>query len=448
MGGSLGLGAILIILVAAWVFLLFWMFRPPAPKFSQLIAFLMFLGVSAALGYLFYTEVLDKNPNPIKVWLAHNMSEDKFIDLGYVVPGVFDHLDYVERIDTDVKTSDKNEESAAPDEWLVFYKYDVVNAGTAWPGGPYGATIYEPDGCRPPSILAFELVPVSYDYLGEDQVSVRVENIIRYRDPQSNLLDRPEVVITGRTRGVVTDVNIFRKVGLKVDYCQTWRQEGKPPTGLLLTSPFSYQNIGSFRGNYRVWISNSEADKSTVTTWDRGGFERSQLTIRRQYRPGDNGSYFRSDRQELWDPVEYSLDFGPGQPDLVSQVYYPEKAVLAFYLNLTKDEEQLKKANGYLSPTAQDVYDIESDPFGLAVPRKDLARVLVWEIRYHPDIGAEQEHQDREVVVTVVGVDKYGNIDRDHPCQVTWRIIGVTNPQALPYGCEWRLDSYRSSCQP
>jgi len=31
---------------------------------------------------------------------------------------------------------------------------------------------------------------------------------------------------------------------------------------------------------------------------------------------------------------------------------------------------------------------------------------------------------------------------------VTWRVIGVPNDRALPYGCEWRLDSYESTCQP
>ena len=95
-----------------------------------------------------------------------------------------------------------------------------------------------------------------------------------------------------------------------------------------------------------------------------------------------------------------------------------------------------------------DPFGLSTDPASVARARGELARVLVWEIRYEPDVEAEQQHEARTVEATVVGVDKDGNIDYAHPCQVTWRVVGITNPQAQPYGCEWRLDSYVSSCQP
>ena len=88
-------------------------------------------------------------------------------------------LDYIHRIDADGEGTTSDSETG--DQWLAFYKYDVVTFEDRAPGGPFGASIYEPDGCRPPSILAFELVPVSYDYLGQDAVDVRVANIIKYR---------------------------------------------------------------------------------------------------------------------------------------------------------------------------------------------------------------------------------------------------------------------------
>jgi hypothetical protein len=452
MGGTIGLGVVLIILIVAWVFFLFWTFRQPSPRIGQLITFLGLLGVSAALGFLFLVEVLGWNPNPLKVNVSRFLTEDKTIYLGEIVPGLYD-LDYIHRIDADGEGASSGSDTG--NQWLAFYKYDVATFEDRAPGGPFGASIYEPDGCRPPSILAFELVPVSYDYLGQDSAEVRVGNIIPYADPMSNGLDRPEVIISGRTRGVVTDLNIFRKAGIKQDRCLPWRKDASYPTALQLTSPFNYQNVGSFRGSYRVQLSGSEGDPSTVTIWDSGGFERSQLTIRKQYRPGPNGSYLRPEGQELWAPVEYSLDFGPGQPDLIPQVYYPEKAVLAFYLNLTKDQALLDTAKEYLSPRAQQEYDMRADPFGLSTDpasvaraRGELARVLVWEIRYEPDVEAEQQHEARMVEATVVGVDEAGNIDYAHPCQVIWRVVGISNPQAQPYGCEWRLDSYVSSCQP
>ena len=418
----------------------------------QLLSFLGLLGVSAILGLMFLVEVLKWNPNPLKVNLSRFLTEDKTIYLGDIVPGLYD-LDYIHRIDADGEGTTSDSETG--DQWLAFYKYDVVTFEDRAPGGPFGASIYEPDGCRPPSILAFELVPVSYDYLGQDAVDVRVANIIQYADPMSNSLDRPEVIISGETRGVVTDLNFFRKAGIKQDQCLPWRKDSSYPTALQLTSPFNYQNVGSFRGSYKVELSEGEDDPDTVTVWDSGGFERSQFTVRKQYRPGPNGSYLRPEGQDLWAPVEYSLDFGPGQPDRIPQVYYPEKAVLAFYLNLTKDQALLDEAEQYLSPRAQQEYDMRTDPFGLSTDpasvaraRGELARVLVWEIRYEPDVEAEQQHEARTVEATVVGVDKDGNIDYAHPCQVTWRVVGITNPQAQPYGCEWRLDSYVSSCQP
>jgi hypothetical protein len=70
-----------------------------------------------------------------------------------------------------------------------------------------------------------------------------------------------------------------------------------------------------------------------------------------------------------------------------------------------------------------------------------MDHAVVWEIRYVPSVEEERAHQDRLVTVVAVGVDANG-MDEDHPCQVTWRVVGVTDPSAMPYGCEWRLDNY------
>ena len=434
-------GILLLGLFLAWMVLAVLTFRPPdTPKISRLVFFLLWLGTSFLLGYFFLIKVFGFNPNPYKVEIARRLTSDKTIYLGDLVPGLYD-LDYISRVDTD------GEDETIKQEWLAFYQYDVTTSSEGAKKGPYGGAIYDYDNCRPPAILSYELVPISYDYLGQDAVSPQVENIISYADPVSGGKDRPELIMNGSTRGVVTDLNVFRKTGVALDCFQVQQWRIVHP-GETFPNPLRYENIGSFRGNYRV-----SRDGATVTVVDRSPFERSQIAIRRQYRP-ENGSYFRPGTQTLLNPVEYSLIFGPGQPDQVPQVYYPEKAVLAFYLNLTKDETQLKTAEGYLSEGAKQAYDIQTDPFGLstdpnsvAKARDKLARVLVWEIRYQPDIAAEQLHQDRQVTVIVTGVDKDGNIDYAHPCQVTWKVVGRPNPQALPYGCEWALDLYRSSCQ-
>lgn len=426
---------VLALLGLVWVVLLILTFRAPgAPRVTRLILFQFLLLVSLILGYIFLVVVFEFNPNPIRVRIARLMTFDRMIYLEDFVPGLYD-LSYIKRLDTD------GADERIPEEWVARYQYDVSTPEGGAPEGPFGAAIYDYDECRPPAILSYELVPVSYDYLAQDALDIQSGNIIRYADPVSSGQDRLEVIANGKTRGIVTDLNIFRKTGVDLDCFQMQQWRATHP-GEAFPNPYRYENIGSFRGNYRV-----DRNNDTVTVIDRSPFERSQITIRRQYRPL-RGSYFEPGTQVLLPPVESTLAFGPGEPDQVSQVYYPEKTVLAFYQNLTKDKAQLEKANGYLSSDAQAIFEIKTDSFGLAMPRSDLARVLVLQIRYVPDIQAEQLHQEREVTVDVVGVDTDGRIDWDNACQVTWGIIGAPKAGALPYNCEWQLDWYQSTCAP
>ncbi len=426
-------GILLLILVFAWLVLAILTFRPPdMPKLTRLLFFQAWLVVSFLLTYFFLVRVFDWNPNPLRVQIARALMFNKFIYLGDIVPGLYD-LDYVHRLDTD------DVEETIREEWVATYQYDVVTQQSGAQSGPFGAAIYDFDACRPPAMLSYELVPVSYDYLAQDALRLVVENAIPYADPISASQDFPEVFTNGATQGVVTDLNVFRRTGIALDCLQRRDWQALHP-GEAFPNPVRYQNIGSFRGNYRI-----ERNGATVTVVDRSPFERSQITIRRQFRP-ENGSYYRPGTQALLDPVEYTLAFGPGRPDQIPQVYYPEKTVLAFYLNLSQDKEQLAEANSYLSPDAQALFDIQTDQFGLAMPRNELVRVLVWQIRYEPNVTAEQLHEDRQVTVEVVGIDKAGNIDYAHPCQVTWQIVGLKNASALPYGCEWRLERYQGNC--
>ncbi len=428
---------LILVLALTWLVLLFLTFRAPAPKLDRLFFFVLLLGVSGFLAYVFLVNVFGYNPNPTRVNIANRLTQNKFIDLIQIVPGVYD-LDYIQRVDTDSATEE------IVNEWFVFYQYDVhenpqqKNYQRRYQG-PFGAAIYDYDGCRPPAILSYELIPVSYDFLGQDSATVAVENIVDYKDPLSANQNRPEVIVNGFTRGVVTDLNIFRKVGVQLD-CHQWQQWRETHAGEAFPNPIRYENVGSFRGNHSV-----SRNVDTVSVFDRAPFERSQITIRRDYRPLD-GSYFRSGTQVLLDPVEFTLTFGAGRPDDIPQVYYPEKTVLAFYLSLGKDQANLDLAESYLSPDARKIFDIKTNQFGLHMPRSELAKVLVWEIRYEPNIEAERLHLNREVTVTVVGKDTQGQIDYAHPCQVTWEISGLENPAALPYGCEWTLEGYRSNC--
>jgi hypothetical protein len=428
------LGLILGGLALAWVVLFFITFRAPAPRVSQLLAFVGVLIVTGILAYFFVVRIMGVNPNPARVWMARELMYDRMIYLGDIVPGIYDLSD-IERLDTD------EVEEPIAEEWVAYFQYDVRQAAENVFVGPFGAAIYDYNNCRPPAILSFPLVPVAYDYLGQNGIVAVVENIIAYPDPVSSGKDLPEVIVVGYTRGVATDLNVFRRQGvpLSCDDAQAWQADHP---GISFPNPLRYQNIGSFRANESVRRSGA-----VVIVRDRSPFERSQIVIQRHYRP-QNGSYYLPGTETLLDPVEASLAFSSGLPEALTQVYYPEKTVLAFYNLLGKDAANLERAEDLLSADAQAIYDIETDQFGVHMSRADLARVLVREIRYVPDAEAERLHQTREVTVAVLGVDADGNIDYAHPCEVTWSVVGVENPAAQPFGCEWRLETYWSTCVP
>jgi hypothetical protein len=147
----------------------------------------------------------------------------------------------------------------------------------------------------------------------------------------------------------------------------------------------------------------------------------------------------------LYPPTETGVDFVYGLPVTATQLYYPEKAVLAFYLNLEQDN---RAAKAYLTEDAQDRYPINTHDFGLALPRDQLARVLVKELSYAPNVAEEQLHRPRDVSIVVVGVRTDGYVDEANPRRVTWRVAGVRREGALPYNCEWRLDEIVSVTSP
>ena len=67
------------------------------------------------------------------------------------------------------------------------------------------------------------------------------------------------MIINGFTRGAVTDLNIFRKVGVRQNCFQRQQWLAAHP-GEAFPNPFRYENVGSFRGNYLIW-----RDGHTVT---------------------------------------------------------------------------------------------------------------------------------------------------------------------------------------
>jgi hypothetical protein len=115
-------------------------------------------------------------------------------------------------------------------------------------------------------------------------------------------------------------------------------------------------------------------------------------------------------------------------------VYYPEKTVLAFFLDLGPDPDA---AMSYVcAGKGRTTYRPED--FGLTLPLNKLAKVVVCELAYNPDVLGEQNHNDQFVNAKVVEVAKTGG---SNDCalahEVRCQVIAEQNPAALPYGCEW-----------
>jgi hypothetical protein len=366
------------------------------------------------------------------------LTKDRMIYLGDIAPGL-DDLDMIRRIDTDW---DKDEE--IPEEWLAIYRYDRVIRDDQVTGGPFGAAIYDIDLCRPPAVLSYELIPVDYDYLAQDSIrftgdpkkdDVIVENIIEKPQEfgpecfsQGKGKDYPEVLIFGRSSGVRTDLNIFRKRGEELS-CIVRQQWSESNNGLAFPCPLEYENIGSFRGNYRV-----ERDGSSVIVLDRAPFERSQLAIRRVYQPHPQTDtyYLPGEEKVLAPPVKVSIVFGPGAPQDTQDVYYPEKTVLAFFLQLAGDPDAAMD-NVCAPKGSRPRYDPMQ--FGLTQRLNRLDQITVCEIRYQPDIEGERNHEPQVVQVRVVE----NGIDCNSSSLLECSVNAEVDPNALPYGCQWCL---------
>jgi len=333
--------------------------------------------------------------------------DEEVIDFHKIIGGSMQVLKEkgVVRLDTD---DDERE------EWVVFYRYDLG------PGrSPIGGAVYDVDTCRPPGIAAYELRPLDYDYLGEQSVTPEMRDLW----PGDGDV---ELLVWGHGGGTIEELSIFR-----------WFDETK---GCVepLPGQRGYEVLGSWRGTGGITLNGTR-----VVVKDRDGFERSQLAIKRVYEPdAASRTYIRDGR--LVEPVERSIDFTYGQPITPTQSYYPEKAVLSFYLLLGQDKQNLQKAQSLLfCENSTCNYIVGEDSFGIPLPPKEIQRVLVKEIAYQPDVEAERLHRTRQVEVTLAWIRKGEKREAPGRVRVRWWVRASPKKGALPYDCEWKLDRYQ-----
>jgi hypothetical protein len=374
--------------------------------FTLFLAWLAFNVVLVACVWLL-VRLTNSDIDPRKVWLANQLTDNRMIDLQEVAPGI-QTIRHIYRLDPDGDDFD---------EWVVLYRYDAATQDSGpYRPGPYGAAVYDVDQCRPPAIVTYELRPYDYDYVAENL------NIWWSVGPEMK-----DVNADGKSElalHIGNNLSVFR-----------WYDDTQ---GCTMPGPGQqgYEVLGTFRGSGGVRVGGN----GRVIVLDRGFFDRSQIAVKRVYAPDGNGSYLRPGGGGLYDPVEVGLTFGVGQPLSVTQSYYPEKAVLAFYLNLGADNGE---ARSYLCSDVRGDYPIKEHQFGIALPRDEMARVLVKEVSYTPNVEAERMHQTTTVTVAVVGVRPNGQADEGHLRWVRVGVRGVPKQGALPYNCEWCLESFQ-----
>ncbi len=291
------------------------------------------------------------------------------------------------------------------EEWIVFYKFDLVEGATGREFSPIGAAVYNDDHGDPPVVFPYELHPPDRIYLGERNCIAEMRDLIPTNEGQELL------VRCFAEEDLMVYLSVFHWYDRDREDLSKNPGEGRQ----------DYECLGFFHGSGGITLAESKVIVKERTQ------ERSQLSIKNIHVIRD-GSYFQPGGRELWPPVETSVEFAFGVPEDVAQSPYPEKVVLAFYLALGQNNPL---AQTYLSEVSGLKDKVGADSFGTAASGNQIQKVLVKRIIYTPDKEKEERHEPVRVTVSVASVTSDGE---DPPRDVTWEVVwesareGVAKP--------------------
>jgi hypothetical protein len=295
-------------------------------------------------------------------------------------------------------------------EWIVFYKFDLVEGTTGRRFSPIGGAVYNDDHGDPPVVFPYELLPPDQVYLGEQNCVAEVRDLIPTNQGAELLVNNYA------EEGLVVDLGVFHWYDHDRDDLSKNPSEERQ----------GYECLGFFHGSGGITLAESE-----VIVKERSD-ERSQLSIQRVY-DVRGGSYFQPGGKELWPPVEKSVEFTFGVPEDVAQSPYPEKIVLAFYLALGQNDPLAKT---YLSEASGLRNVVGSSNFGTAADGDKIQRVLVKRIIYTPNKEREERHEPVFITVSVASVTSEGE---DLPRDVTWEVVWEIPPDGDMAKPGWKL---------
>ncbi|MGB0386240.1 MAG: hypothetical protein ACPGWR_15635 [Ardenticatenaceae bacterium] len=324
-------------------------------------------------------------------------------------------------------------------EWVVLYRFDPTQeqpqeSADRWSNTPIQGMVYDALPCDPPLLYNWYLPVPDNDYLGEGNSSDG-QDISAYTDDWLNSNENEaenELIINGP--GPVNTLSIYRFRHNNKNGCQ------KPSHN---TEGFDL--LGFFRSNGPINPNLGDDGKvQSINTYERIGYERSQLAIRSTYEPisdtnKSHQTFIKNNRTV--NPTEQTIDFLYGQPESPQDSPYPEKAVAAFYLSVGEQENN-QRAYDFLETKEGYTFEnfLEAPGWGLDIPPKDIDHVLIHSISYTPDVNKERAHQTRQVTVHVKPIPKNGSDLGAR--KITLQVVGVP-VDGDEVDCEWRLQEVK-----
>jgi len=330
---------------------------------------------------------------PLRADIASRLTYGKFINPQDLIPE--------NMVFSDIKLIDVDGDGEQ--ERVLFYRYERARGRS-----PVGVTVLDLNACRPRGIDSHELIPIDSDHLSEYWYKVETAEIPGVGGPHN-------VLIWGISAdGIPTELSIFHWYDM-ADGC------APPAPGTR-----GYLNLGTFRGNGGIEIRGNR-----ILVKERA-FERSRLETVRIFEPRE-GSYRQSQQGPMLPEAASVVDFATEQQDSAEKSYYPEKAVVSFYLNVGVNPEI---ARGLLDPAAASHME-GSYGVDVAEPGQLSSMAEVKSISYTPDIERERRHEQVAIEVQVVNRRPDGTITGPHHYRVV--VVGHPRAGALPYDCEWRI---------
>jgi hypothetical protein len=367
---------------------------PGVPQYiGQIMVGTLILVLVLTLVTLLMIAIFDIDIDPFVRKFAVLITGNRVVDFYDLLPEKY------EVREVDYKDTDGDGEK----EWIVFYRFDLVDGRR-----PYAGAVYDFDRGDPLALFPYRLLPPDRDYLSESDVRFELKDIVGAGEanPIPELFIYGEVPTAEEAGGkTVTDLTIFRHIPNSFDW-EFPRDE-----------PRRYQVIGSFRGDGGVTF--DEKDK-TVTVRNRAGYDRSQLAVETVYTLDKTRETYMnvSDPEQLGAPISSQVVFAFGMPSDILDTPYPEKLVLGFYETLTEKDPAIKP-QAFLTGQALIEYNNNNlTYFGFGdAPGKvsDVKEVTITELSYVPD--AEQFNPSVSVLgeeprYLVVGVTLEGEVGK------------------------------------